>query len=415
MINLFPVYDEIDSAEVKRISRIKTISFIVAFVASIAIAGIYYSTTKIPITTVINNPEYDDYENLFQKNDIVTCDCQTVHMNIRDFTNVSVPADPFCQEVGSKYRDVCNGTYASICPGTPIFGFLGALVELCDTSLLVLERQMEGFQSQVLVTETLLDEIALYQRTDALADLGILISENLLDTAANMFGSFLDIDKPNLWSQADVEPKSIDTNFTEMFSGLNSIVWHDSQYGNCTCGHAWDCKIWIWLGDIGGVEGTRTCSVFQTIMDNKVKVWSSAQFFKQAIGFNVDDSSLPNLYTDDEDEGILLSNESLYYNQDFQTMFREGMSGELSIVIDHHEYFETCRPSKCEFIALEHRGVIEIIAVIAGLVGGFKVAIDFVVKGCCMRQEKKAITAFQITKRRSARVAVENPNDLEHT
>ena len=76
-------------------------------------------------------------------------------------------------------------------------------------------------------------------------------------------------------------------------------------------------------------------------------------------------------------------------------MFKSGMSAQLSINISQQTYYDKCNPSKCEFTTNGKRGVIEIFAVLAGLIGGFKVAIDLLVNVCCMKQENKAVNRFK--------------------
>ena len=83
---------------------------------------------------MINNPNYADHQNLF------------------------------CEEVNSKHRDVCNDTHLSIgCPETRIFGFLGAMFKLCDTFLGCIRKTNGRISITSMVTETLLDETALFQ------------------------------------------------------------------------------------------------------------------------------------------------------------------------------------------------------------------------------------------------------------
>ena len=72
------------------------------------------------------------------------------------------------------------------------------------------------------------------------------------------------------------------------------------------------------------------------------------------------------------------------------------MSVDLVVNISHQTYYDKCNPSKCEYTSTGKRSIIEIIAVLAGLVGGFKVAIDLFVNVCCMARSKAVDKLEQI-------------------
>ena len=205
IFNLFPVYDEIDDKEVRRISKIKTILFIGFFVISIILTAIFYSTTEVSQTQIANKPNYSRYLSLIDANDIVICDCQTVSINIREFTNVTIPADAFCHEAHQKYTVICNQTYGGIpglpgsgCAGSSIFSFYKSLDLLCTLSLNTYNQQMSGFQSQILVTERLLDQVSLNERISSKAELSTIISESVLEASAKIIDGMHTIDRPLL-------------------------------------------------------------------------------------------------------------------------------------------------------------------------------------------------------------------------
>ena len=133
-----------------------------------------------------------------------------------------------------------------------------------------------------MVTEQLLDAQSLKQRVEAKGDLSLGISQSVLEAGVKMISATQSIDRPLLYSLWDV----LHADWNPSHPDVGALIWEQTKTGDCSCAENWNCQVYVDMSsDVGGY-GTRYCSIFQTIMFNKLE-FGDREFFENGIGFDV--------------------------------------------------------------------------------------------------------------------------------
>ena len=125
-------------------------------------------------------------------------------------------------------------------------------------------------------------------------------------------------------------------------------------------------------------------------MNSPVGVWQSAPWWDDGLGIDVSsysniDSSL--VFSTD---GFLFEASPSFQGATFKDVFLSGFAKTRELVVNYQNYYNACAPEQCEYLSTEKRSIVEVLSVLAGLIGGFNVAAKTLVQICCGRQVKKA-------------------------
>ena len=117
--------------------------------------------------------------------------------------------------------------------------------------------------------------------------------------------------------------------------------------------------------------------MFDTLMKIRVSYLNDPEFWKTSFGLSNELS-----------EKLKFSNSSMYIDKHFLDAFKMvfGKDDTVQFGLNYTAYFEACHPRECTYFKQVYRSWIEVITVIAGLIGGLNVVLTRMVNwtfGCC--------------------------------
>ena len=391
--NAFPEHTRIDNDAVIRIGKIKTISFILIFISSVVIATIYYVSEEQFTQVTISNPTQDEYNNI--KSFRPDCECNLQSINVGNFVTVNKSYEAFCTQANLKYTSCSRDTSSlseeqsqmvQVCKESQAFSYLQGILGLCQTSINVHTAAQQNFLSSSITSSYLISESSMLEhRIDVLDNQNQNTVSMILLSSKSMIENFAALDRPLLLSTDDV-PSNIglvelqpDGTTTYNVSKWNTTI-------ECECGDSWACS--FTLGD----QVTRTCSLFETIMNAPITVWQTQGWWKNGLG--IDLTAYPNVSesTIFSTDGFVFETSSSYTSdQTFQSVFRNGFVQYRNITVSFDDYYAQCAPTTCIYYENSKRSLIDVLSVLAGLVGGLTVGIKVFLKLLCARKVKQEI------------------------
>eukprot|EP01084_Bolivina_argentea_P100178 179936_1 len=153
----------------------------------------------------------------------------------------------------------------------------------------------------------------------------------------------------------------------------------------CFCGAAWNCKYLFNIATSNGPhQAQRSCSLYSSIMYNKILVWSYPEWFVSGMRVHLSPQQIGQEFYDQvfsaTEKGLLFDQTSTYYEDTFAEAFEAGFiqKDSFDVVPDMEAYFNSCQPKECVCIKRGRKEVIDILVVLFGLIGGISTVSNFI-------------------------------------
>ena len=306
--------------------------------------------------------------------------------------------EAFCAEANAKYT-FCSQDSSSlsgaesqmvqVCKESTAYAYLQGIRGLCTTSINVHSTQQQNFLSSSIASTYLIRKAAeLEHRINVMDNQYQNTVTAILLTSVSMIQNFAALDRPLLLSTDDIPSEfrlvELQEDGTTNYNVSKWDIENGAAVQECECGDSWSCS--ISLGD----SVTRTCSLFETIMNAPVTVWQDNVWWRNGLGIDISSYSSIDENVLFSTDGLVFAPSSSYpYDYTFKDAFKDGFVKYRNIAISFDDYYSECAPSTCIYYERSRRSLIDVISVLAGLLGGLTVAAKLFIKFVCFRKVKK--------------------------
>ena len=375
----------------RRIYIIASRIYFIILISVLTIVGIVSSVTHRTTIVTVQNPTINQFIDLPQDK---KCPCSKIAFRYEEFMLINASFHQVCSSdfISDRWIKTISSGSNSTYYSSEDFRSYGsaqfqALAGLCRLSVTFVQKQIDSYMSNSLISSQVLSESLLLSLIDA------SIAE-LQRTLLNDFAAQLQLIQAMTLSNRLIS--GLQTNNIQVYENISNdlirIGVYPMQYKKnhrfiCDCSMDLDCGTVsiisnrfngsthfnfgndsIWMKVPGIVSG---CLPVNSILLSTLECFYNQTCVDQLITF----------FSTTEKFTAMASNESSRYdlNSTVQTIIDELMIEQWSNILSYNTYYFQCAPALCTYAKLERNSIIFILTQLISILGGLTILLGFII------------------------------------